>query len=51
MVWFLALLEAHAFSELGHLAVDAGTKALLIEGFELLAELALAARERWGRRR
>src|SRR6202042_1576504 len=27
----------------GHLAVDAGAEALLVEGFELFAELALAA--------
>ena len=39
----LALLEAHALGELGHLAVDAGAEALLVEGFELFAEFALAA--------
>ena len=43
-----ALLEAHAFGEFDHLAVDAGTEALLIEGFELLAELALAAADDGG---
>ena len=37
-----ALFEAHAFSEFDQLAIDAGAKALLIEGFELFAELAFA---------
>ncbi len=39
----LALLEAHALGQLGHLAVDARAEALLVERLELLAELALAA--------
>ena len=39
----LALFEAHALGDLGHLAVDAGAEALLVEGFELFAELAFAA--------
>ena len=39
----LALFEAHALGELDHLAVDAGAEALLVERFELFAELALAA--------
>ena len=38
-----ALFKAHALGDLGDLAVDADAKALLIEGFELVAELALAA--------
>ena len=44
----LALLEAHAFGELGDLAVDARAKALLVERFELFAELALAAADDGG---
>jgi len=44
----LALFEAHAFGELGHLAVDAGAEALLVEGFELFTELALAAADDGG---
>ncbi len=39
----LALFQAHAFGEFDHLAVDAGAEALLVEGFELFAELAFAA--------
>ena len=39
----LALFEAHALGEFDHLAVDAGAEALLVERFELFAELALAA--------
>ena len=38
-----ALFEAHAFGEFDHFAVDAGAEALLVEGFELLTELAFAA--------
>ena len=37
------LVEAHALGELDDFAVDAGAEALLVEGVELLAELALAA--------
>ncbi len=44
----LALFEAHALGELDHLAVDAGAEALLVEGFELFAELALAAADDGG---
>jgi len=44
----LALFEAHAFGELGHLAVDAGAEALLVESFELFAELAFAASDDGG---
>ena len=44
----LALFEAHAFGELDHLAVDAGAEALLVEGFELFAELAFAAADDGG---
>src|ERR1017187_4650575 len=44
----LAFVEAHAFGEFDHLAVDAGAEALLIEGFELFAELALAAADEGG---
>ena len=36
----LALFQAHALGQLGHLAVDAGAEALLVERFELFAELA-----------
>ena len=43
-----AFFEAHALGELGHLAVDAGAEALLVEGFELFAELALAASDDGG---
>ena len=43
-----ALFETHAFGELGHLAVDAGAEALLVEGFELFAELAFAAADDGG---
>ena len=43
-----ALFEAHALGELGHLAVDAGAEALLVEGFELFAELAFAAADDGG---
>jgi hypothetical protein len=43
-----ALFEAHAFGELDHLAVDAGAEALLVEGFELFAELAFAAADDGG---
>ena len=39
----LALLQPHALGQLGHLAVDAGAEALLVERLQLLAELALAA--------
>ena len=39
----LALLEAHALGDLGHLAIDPYTEALLIECRQLFAELALAA--------
>jgi hypothetical protein len=38
----LALVEAHALGQLGHLAVDARAEALLVEDLQLLAELALA---------
>ena len=38
----LALFEAHALGEFDHLAVDAGAEALLVERFQLFAELALA---------
>src|SRR5258705_8254362 len=44
----LALFEAHSFGELDHLAVDAGAEALLVEGLELFAELALAAADDGG---
>ncbi len=44
----LALFEAHALGELGDLAVDAGAEALLVEGFELFAELAFAAADDGG---
>ncbi len=44
----LALFEAHAFGEFDHLAVDAGAEALLVEGFELFAELAFAAADDGG---
>ena len=44
----LALFEAHAFGEFGDLAVDAGAEALLVEGFELFAELAFAAADDGG---
>ena len=39
----LALFETHAFGEFDDLAVDAGAEALLVESFELFAELAFAA--------
>ncbi len=39
----LALLEAHAFGDLGQLAVDADAEALLVDRLELIAELAFAA--------
>ena len=38
-----ALFEAHALGELGHFAVDTGAEALLVEGLEFFAELALAS--------
>ena len=44
----LALFEAHALGEFDHLAVDAGAEALLVEGFELFAELAFAAADDGG---
>ncbi len=43
-----ALFEAHAVGEFGHFAVDAGAEALLVEGFELFTELALAAADDGG---
>ncbi len=44
----LALLEAHAFFYVGDLAVDADAVALFVEGFDLLAKLALAAADDGG---
>ena len=44
----LALFEAHALGEFDHLAIDAGAEALLVEGFELFAELAFAAADDGG---
>ena len=44
----LALFEPHALGDLDHLAVDAGAEALLVEGLELFAELALAAADDGG---
>ena len=44
----LLLVEAHALGEFDHFAVDAGAEALLVEGFEFFAELALAAADERG---
>ena len=47
-VWFLRFSRRMPSVELGHLAVDAGAEALLVEGFELFAELAFAAADDGG---